>query len=224
MTPTLTTFAAPTAGAPTLGTALREMMKFRLLTTAVLATLATTAAFAADHFSGISAAPNPAKVGQPVTITVAGDTDPGVYCGFKINFGDGTDERKLVGATDGPFPKSATHSYAHAGNYTIRADGVKVDGRFGCTGKVLGQLVIEPAPKPAAAPAPAAVPAAKAGGPTCPEGYAMKGKKAGKAGDFTCTAGKGAKKPEKVMDCGDRLEYFQTKSTLGCRKMAKAKK
>jgi hypothetical protein len=196
-------------------------MKFRLVTTAVLATIATTAAFAADHFSGISASPNPAKVGQPVTVTVAGDTDSTVYCGFKINFGDGADERKLVGEKDGPFPKSATHSYANPGTYTIRADGVKVDGRFGCTGKVLGKLVIEPAPKPAIAPAPA--PAAKASGPACPEGYTMKGK-VGKAGNFACAAGKGAKKPEKVMDCGDKLEYFQTKSTLGCRAVAKAKK
>lgn len=181
-------------------------------------------AMAADHFSGISAAPNPARVGQAVTITVTGDTDPSVYCGFKINFGDGSDERKLVGDTDGPFPKSATHAYAHAGTYTIRADGVKVDGRFGCTGKVLGKLVIEPAPQPTTPAVPAAAaPAARATGPACPAGYAMKGKP-GKAGDFTCVAGKGATKPEKVMDCGDKLEYFQTKTTLGCRKLAKAKK
>lgn len=177
---------------------------------------AAGSAFAADHFSGISASPNPARVGQPVTITVSGDNDPSIYCGLKINFGDGKDERKLVGQADGPFPKSATYTYANPGTYTIRADGVKVDGRFGCTGKVMAQLVVEPAPKPAAA---AAAPAkgAKAAGPACPEGYKLKGK-AGKAGDFTCSAGKGAKKPEKVMDCGDKLEYFQTKTALGCRK------
>ena len=58
---------------------------------------------------------------------------------------------------------------------------------------------------------------AKPAGPACPEGYKMNGK-VGKKGDFSCTAGKGAKKPEKVMDCADGLEYFQTKTTLGCRK------
>ncbi len=36
-------------------------------------------------------------------------------------------------------------------------------------------------------------------------------------------AGKGAKKPEKVLDCKDGLEYFQTKSSLGCRKVKAAK-
>jgi len=193
-------------------------MKIHQLAVAIAATAAFAApAFAADHFTGISATPSPAKVGQPVKITVAGDTDPAIYCGLKINFGDGKDERKLVGDKDGPFPKSATYTYANPGTYTIRADGVKVDGRFGCTGKVMAKLVVEALPV-AAAPAPAAK--AAPAGPACPEGYRLRGR-AGKAGDFTCTAGKGAKKPERVMNCADNLEYFQTKSTLGCRKLKK---
>jgi hypothetical protein len=188
-------------------------MKIASLTATLLLAFAGTA-FAADHFTGISATPSPAKVGQPVKITVAGDTDPAIYCGLKINFGDGKDQRTVVGEKEGPFPKSATYTYAKPGTYTIRADGVKVDGRFGCTGKVMAQLVVEAAP----AAAPAAKGAKAAAAPACPEGYKLKAK-AGKAGDFTCTAGKGAKKPDKVMDCGDKLEYFQTRTSLGCRKL-----
>jgi hypothetical protein len=188
-------------------------MKIASLTATLLLAFTGTA-FAADHMLGIAAEPNPAKVGQAVKITVTGDTDPSVYCGMKINFGDGKDERKVVGEKE-PFPRSVTYTYANPGTYTIRADGTKVDGRFGCTGKVMAQLVVEAPPKPAAAPA-----AKAAAGPACPEGYKLKGK-AGKAGDFTCAAGKGAKKPEKVMECGDKLEFFQTKTTLGCRKAKK---
>lgn len=177
----------------------------------VLLLAAAGSAFAADNIEGITLEPNPAKAGQPVTITVTGDKDPAVYCGLKVGFGDGTDQRLAVGDKE-PFPKTVTHSYAAPGSYTVRADGTKVDGRFGCTGKVKVQLVVEALPA-AAAPA-------KAAGPACPEGYKMKGK-VGKKGDFTCTAGKGAKKPEKVMDCADGLEYFQTRSQLGCRKVGK---
>jgi hypothetical protein len=183
-------------------------MKIRQLA-AVIAAFAAPA-FAADNFAAISATPNPAKAGQPVTITVSGDTDSSIYCGMKINFGDGRDERLVVGGADGPFPKSAKYTYARPGTYTIRADGTKVDGRFGCSGKVMAKLVIEGTP-------PSAAPGKASGGTACPEGYKMKGK-VGKAGAFTCTAGKGARKPEKIMDCGDKLEYFQTRATLGCRK------
>lgn len=183
--------------------------------TVALLLAAAGSAFAADAMESIILQPNPAKVGQPVSITVTGDKDPSLYCGLKVGFGDGTDQRMVVGDKD-PFPKTVTHAYGAPGNYTVRADGTKVDGRFGCTGKIMVQLVVAALP---AAATPAAKPAkAVAAGPACPEGYKMRGK-AGKAGDFTCTAGKGAKKPEKVMDCGDKLEYFQTKSTLGCRKL-----
>lgn len=176
-------------------------------------------AFAADNIEGISADPNPVKAGQSVKITVTGDKDPAVYCGLKTGFGDGSDERAVVGEKE-PFPKVSTHTYVKPGSYTIRADGTKVDGRFGCTGKVMATLVVEPAPKAVATGSADAKAAAKAAGPACPEGYKMRGKQ-GKAGDFTCAAGKGAKKPEKAMACGDRLQYFQTKSTLGCRKAKK---
>lgn len=183
----------------------------------LLAAATVASAFAQDHIQGIAAEPNPAKAGQPVRITVTGDTDPAVYCGLLTGFGDGSDQRSVVGQQEGSFPKVTTHTYAAPGTYTIRADGRKVDGRFGCTGKVKAQLVVEPPPA-AAKPAVAEPAKGAAAVPACPEGYALKGK-AGKAGDFTCTAGKDAKKPEKVMDCADGLEYFQTRTTVGCRRL-----
>ena len=186
-------------------------MKIATLTAALLI-VATGSAFAVQGgIEGISAQPNPAKAGQPVKITVTGDTSESTLCGLLTIFGDGKDERSSVGGKDGPFPKTATYTYAKPGTYIVKAEGRKVGMSFGCPGTAEAKLVVEAAP--AAAPAKGGA----AAGPACPEGYKMKGK-AGKAGDFTCTAGKGAPKPEKVMDCGDKLEYFQTKSTLGCRK------
>ena len=177
------------------------------------ALLFTTAGFAfavSGGIDGIKAEPNPAKVGQPVKITVSGDSAESTLCGLLTIFGDGKDERSSVGGKDGPFPKTATYTYAKPGTYIVKAEGRKVGMSFGCPGTAETKLVVEAAPAAAAATGAAA-------GPACPEGYKMKGK-VGKKGDFSCTAGKGAKKPEKVMDCADGLEYFQTKTTLGCRK------
>lgn len=189
-------------------------MKIAALTASLLL-VATGSAFAVQGgIDAIKAEPNPAKVGQPVKITVTGDSSESTLCGLLTIFGDGKDERASVGGKDGPFPKTATYTYAKPGTYTVKAEGRKVGMSFGCPGTAETKLVVE------AAPAAAPVKGAAAAGPACPEGYKLKGK-AGKKGDFTCAAGKGAKKPEKVMDCADGLEYFQTKTTLGCRKAGK---
>jgi hypothetical protein len=188
-------------------------MKYTAITAALLFAFAGSAFAVSGGIDSIKAEPNPAKVGQPVKITVSGDAAESTLCGLLTIFGDGKDERSNVGGKDGPFPKTATYAYAKPGTYIVKAEGRKVGMSFGCPGTAETKLVVEAAP--AAAPAKGA-----AAGPACPEGYTLKGK-ARKAGDFTCTAGKGAKKPEKVMDCADGLEYFQTKTTLGCRKVGK---
>jgi hypothetical protein len=189
-------------------------MKIAAITAALIFAASTSAYAVSGGIDSIKAEPNPAKAGQPVKITVSGDSAESTLCGLLTIFGDGKDERSSVGGKDGPFPKTATYTYAKPGTYTIKAEGRKVGMSFGCPGTAEAKLVVEAAP--AAAPAKGAA----AAGPACPEGYKLKGK-AGKGGDFTCTAGKDAKKPEKVMDCADGLEYFQTKTALGCRKVGK---
>ena len=186
-------------------------MKIASLTAALLFAFTGSAFAVSGGIDSIKAEPNPAKVGQPVKITVSGDTAESTLCGLLTMFGDGKDERSSVGGKDGPFPKTATYTYAKPGTYIVKAEGRKVGMSFGCPGTAEAKLVVE------AAPAAAAGTGAAAAGPVCPEGYKMRGK-VRKAGDFTCSAGKGAKKSEKVMDCADGLEYFQTKTTLGCRK------
>lgn len=153
--------------------------------------------------SSITASPSPAKVGQPVTVTVNVDGEPPNYCGLRIDYGD-VNEQFKIDEKNKQFPVVVTHTYPRPGTYTIKARGKTVTNHGRCQGSAETVLVVEAA-------------AAVTAGPACPEGYRLKGK-AGKAGDFTCTAQKGAKAPEKVLACGEGLEYFQSKTTTGCRK------
>jgi len=178
---------------------------------AAIALLCASGAYA-QQSSGIGAitvSPSPAKVGEPVTVTINADGDAPGFCGLNIEFGDAEGRDLKVGSGDDAvkFPVVQTKIYKSPGTFTIAAKGKKVTSHFPCQGKSEAKIVVE-AGKPAAAAA------------TCPDGYKLQGKM-GKAGDFTCKAGKGAKAPEKILACKDGLEYFQTKAGLGCRKAKK---
>lgn len=186
---------------------------------AALLVLASTAVLAQQGgpLSTLKFDPPAPKAGQEVKITVGTDGEPPSMCGLVVHFDDGTESRQFkINGSDNKLPLTFGKVFAKPGSYSIKAEGRKITSHFPCVGVAQQTLKVDAVPAPAAA-APESKAAAKPAGPACPEGYALKGK-AGKAGDFTCNAGKGAKKPEKVMDCGDKLEYFQTKTTLGCRK------
>lgn len=183
--------------------------------------LASTLAFAQQ--SGIGAVkvePNPAKAGQEVKITVSADGEAPQFCGMVVHFDDGSESRQIkIDGKEGKFPVTIAKTYAKAGSYSIKAEGRKITTHFPCVGNATAKLVVEGAPAPA--------PAAAAPAPVCPEGYKMTGK-VGKAGDFTCKGGKGAKAPAQPMACGEGLESFSNDKAkqVGCRKIkaAKAKK
>jgi hypothetical protein len=179
---------------------------------AVLLSLAFSAAHA-DGISSVTIFPTTAKAGQEVKITVAAEGDGTQFCGLRIEFGDGENSDIKIASSEKQFPVTVGKTYAKPGTYTVKARGKTVTTHARCPGSAEATIAV-------AAAASGTVPsrAVTTTGPTCPEGYALQGKP-GKAGDFTCKAGKGAKKPEKVMDCGDKLEYFQTKSALGCRQV-----
>ena len=175
----------------------------------------------AGSISGVKAEPANAQAGAPVKVTVTGE-DEGI-CGLRVEYGNGdVDVTKMSKGKD-DFPRSFTKTYNKAGTYTIVAKGGKDGSAFGCNGEAKTQVVIAEAPKPAAAAAPAAAPAA----PACPEGYKLNAKSVNaKTGAFTCAAEKGAKKPEKALQCASGAEYFSNAkgTSLGCRKPVAAKK
>jgi len=161
-----------------------------------------------------------AKVGQALSVTVNHDGEAPAFCGMALDFGDGEVRDLKVETHNGGLPRTESKTYAKPGSYTVKAYGKKVTSHLPCLGKAEAGLSVEAvAPTAQVAPAAQAAPA-KAAGPVCPEGYKMQGK-AGKAGDFNCKAGKGAKTPEKMLECPDKLEYFQSKTALGCRKAGK---
>lgn len=162
-----------------------------------------------DGIGSVKIEPASAKVGQEVKITVNADGESPAFCGMALDFGDGDVRDIKVEKEKGGLPLTESKTYAKPGSYTVKAFGKKVTTHLPCGGKAEAGLTV------AAAAAPA-----KAAGPACPEGYRMQGK-AGKAGDFSCRAGKGAKAPEKAPECAAGLEYFQSKTALGCRKAKK---
>ena len=173
---------------------------------------ASTLAFAESGGIGaIKVEPSPVRAGQEVRITISAEGGAPEFCGMEVNFGDGSEKRKVkIGSGHQKFPVTLTKTFNKPGTYTIKADGQKITTHLKCAGKATTQLVVEAAPA-------AAKPAAAA---ECPQGYKMTGK-AGKAGDFTCKGGKGAMAPAKPLACADGLEYFANDKSqqLGCRKV-----
>ena len=182
---------------------------------------------AAGTISGVKAEPASATVGAQVKVTVTGD-DEGM-CGLRVEYGNGDFDLTKMNAGRDNFPRSFNKTYSKAGTYTIIAKGGRDGSALGCPGEAKTTVTIAEAPKPAAAAAPAAAAGAKpaAAAPACPADYNLNAKTVDKkSGAFTCAATKGAKKPEKAMDCPAGTEYFATPkgSSLGCKKAAPAKK
>jgi hypothetical protein len=180
--------------------------------------LASTLAFAQQGSIGeVKLAPNPARAGQEVKITISAEGETPTFCGMVVHFGDGSESRNVkIDSNEAKFPFTFTRTFAKAGTYSIKAEGRKVTTHFPCIGTATANLVVEAAPAPVAAqPAVAAA---------CPDGYKMSGKK-GKAGDFSCKGGKGVAAPAKPLACGEGLEYFANDKArqLGCRKVKAAK-
>jgi len=181
--------------------------------------LASTLAFAQQGSIGeVKLAPNPARAGQEVKITISAEGETPTFCGMVVDFGDGSELHNVkIDSNESKFPVTLSRTYAKAGSYNVKAEGRKITTHLPCIGKATAKLVVEAAP---AAAQPAAAAAA-----ACPEGYKMSGKK-GKAGDFSCKGGKGSAAPAKPLACGEGLEYFANDKAkqVGCRKPKAAKK
>ncbi len=177
----------------------------------------------AGTITGVKADPASAVVGASVKVTVSGDNEG--ICALRVEYGNGDVDVTKMNAGKDDFPRSFAKSYNKAGTYTITAKGGREGSTFGCVGETKTTITIAEAPKPVAAPA--AATATPVAGPACPEGYALnKASVNKKTGAYTCSAKKGAKKPDTAMACPAGTEYFANAkgSSLGCRKPAPAKK
>ncbi|MBL8376605.1 MAG: hypothetical protein JNM79_01905 [Burkholderiales bacterium] len=193
----------------------------------LLAALVMSGVAHSGTIRAVKVEPASTQVGAQVKVIVEGD-DEGV-CGLRVEYGNGDFDLTKMSQGKDNFPRSFMKVYNKAGTYTIVAKGGRDGSALGCPGEARATVTVAEAPKPAAAAAPAAAPAAaaKPAAPTCPEGYAVNTKSVNsKTGAYTCTAQKGAKKPEKPLACPTGTEYFASPkgSSLGCRKPAAAAK
>ena len=176
----------------------------------------------AQKLVGVKVDSAPAVAGQAVKVSVVFDVDDAVYCGIRLNWGDGSgDDFKIEDAQKVPY--AASHVYAKAGDYTIAAVPQRVMSRLPCQGKQQNAMVKVSAPAPlAAAPGAAAVPAAvapKATASACPAGWTLNAKSVNKKTKaFSCTANPGTAAPEKKLTCEGSTGYFENikKGVIGC--------
>ncbi len=156
----------------------------------------------------ITATPSPAKVGEPVTITIEATDAEGGMCGLDLNWGDGNRmPPKKVGGNHKNFPITLQHTYQKPGTYEIKADGKRAETYLGCMGKAKYMLTVE-----------GTAAKAGAGSNACPQDWGLKGKVA-KDGSFTCTPKKkGAAKPAQELPCPAGTGYFYGSKALGCEK------
>ena len=210
-----------------------RILKLARTSALLLASVALSTGALAQKLTGIAAEPASVLQGGTVKVTVSIDVMSGINCGIRLHWGDGAaDDVKINQKKDVPW--IASHVYAKAGNYEVKAE-PKTQGalmpRCGGDNQIVKVAVTAPpAPAPAAAAAPAAAKAgavpkattAAAAAPVnpCPEGW-----KLSKAGvhktskAFTCTAAANSKLPEQRLACPGNLDYFENakKGQLGCK-------
>lgn len=167
-----------------------------------------SAAFAqVGEIRGVRVEPAVAKAGVEVKITVLGDEAPANFCGFRIEYGGGEPSQDVkISKKDGVFPKVLTKKFNNPGAYNIAVKGKTVTTHPPCEGDAKTVLTVEAAP--------AAKPGKVAGEPSCPDGWSLVKGSVTSAGAFTCAV----KKPDKKLECGPGLVYFDKGSTIGCKK------
>jgi hypothetical protein len=187
-------------------------MTVRLFLTA-LAGCAVLATAQSQTLAGLKVEPAAAKVGEPVKVTLEFSDAASPNCNVRLHFGDGTKrDVKINQAKD--VPLVATHSYAKAGSYTLKAEGKTALPMLKCVGANQGATLTV---------VPVAVTAASTGArpaPECPAGWQLDAKSVNRrSGAFTCRAQAGTVVPAARLNCPAPLGYFENASRgqLGCR-------
>lgn len=183
----------------------------------LIGTVVSTSAIAAAKIEKIEpAAPTATLEGGKATVkfTVTGSADSRDNCGFWIEYGDGdSPDTRILNSAEGLFPRVMEHSFGRPGTYTVKIKGQRVKTTLGCLGEASTVVNVVAPAGAKAADAKAAVAAVAA--PSCPDGWQVQGRSVDKkSGAFAC----GPKMPEKKVECGKGLSYYETAAVVGCRK------
>ena len=174
-----------------------------------LAGWAVIVAAQGQTLAGLKVEPASARVGEPVKITLEFSDAATPNCNVRLHFGDGAKrDFKINQAKD--VPLVATHDYAKAGTYTVKAEGKTALPMLKCVGaNQVATLTV--------------VPVAAAGArakPSCPEGWTLDAKRVDRrSGAFSCTAKPGTPAPAARLACPSPLGYYENaaRGQLGCR-------
>jgi hypothetical protein len=187
--------------------------------TLLLGCVVSSSAIAAAKIEKIEpAAPTATMEGGRATVkfTITGSADSRDNCGFWIEYGDGdSPDTRVLNSADGLFPRVMEHSFARPGTYTVKIKGQRVKTTLGCLGEAstVVNVVAPAAAKAGDTKAGAAAVAVAA--PSCPDGWQVQAKSVDKkSGAFAC----GPKMPDKKLECGKGLSYYETAAVVGCRK------
>jgi hypothetical protein len=167
----------------------------------------------AQVIGGVSVSPQPAKTGEPVTVTATVDVINANYCGFIVFFGDGTSVEGVSDSTK-TGPLVTTHTYAKPGEYTVSMGGRHVQSHPNCGGA--DKTVVVKVEGPAKSGAMTKSAAASA----CPDKWKLVSKSfSAKTGAFACSARPGTALPETKPACAGDLTYYENakKGQFGCR-------
>lgn len=183
-------------------------MKMSASNLSSLALCVLAAPAVAQTISGLKVEPAQPRAGEPVRVTVTFDNAESPNCNLRLHFGDGTNrDHKVNQAKDVPLVRS--HTYAKAGEYTVKAEGKTALPMLKCPGANQTALVRVTAAVPVVAKA-----------PICPGGWALNAKSVNrKTGAYTCAAKAGTAAPATKPNCPAPLSYFEnkTRGQFGCR-------
>ena len=188
-------------------------MSVRRVLTMTLTVGALVGAAQGQTLAALKIEPASVQVGETVKITVDFSDAATPNCNLRLHFGDGTNrDFKINQAKD--LPLVATHTYAKAGSYTLKAEGKTALPLLKCVGANQGATLV------VAAPAAATVAAGARAAPVCPAGWRLDAKSVDRrSGAFTCSAKPGTAAPAARPACPSPLGYYENtaRGQLGCR-------
>jgi hypothetical protein len=172
-------------------------------------------AWAAGTISAITPATNRVVLVDgkaTIRFMVSGQGNEGNDCGIWVNYGDNENpDTRIIGRSEGNFPREFSHSFNRAGQFTVTAKGERVKQTFGCDGQALTTVTVVAAP---VAEAPRERERWRDREAACPDGWQVReGTFKRDTGAFTCVA----MYPQERMDCGRGLRYFERDGQIGCR-------
>ena len=198
-----------------IGKSVTNIRKAHLKTIPIILLSLLCSASIAQTLTGFKLDAPQVVVGQPVKATIDFEVTNNVFCGVRIDWGDGIgDELKIN--KPAKIPYLISHAYSKPGDYLVTVKPEKVTSHLRCLGKDLSTRLLVVA---------AAAPAALLAKPmtvtnSCPTGWNLDTKSVNKKSqEFICSAKVGTALPDKKLVCAGDTGYFENakKGVLGCR-------